>query len=522
MLLNNEVTDFDDETQQVREHIVDRLLVVGAILGFPAIVLSLARYSDFGFLPDMPFNTAAYLIFLTAAIFRRRLSFRVRALIVAGVWMIIGADGILVFGYHGSGPMAIITAAILITALRGTKQGIVVASIGLAYLVLMAAGSASGVVQNVVDIAEYSASARVWAYEVYTFALSTGALIYAIGGMRDYLMVSFGQLSRRTTQLQKTHEDLKLSEDKFSKAFQSSPDSMAITSIDTGEIIDVNQGFYNLLGYSKEEALGKTAIEIDAWVDLNQRAQLKRSLESSGTVRGMEIQMRHRSGKTLTCILSAEIIECEGTKCMLSVTKDITARRTADKELRQKDRDIRKAYADVFSAVTNDKLLILTPEEIEAALGEPTSECHAIPSAESLAESRAFLREAIGQSLPDGKNLGDIILASGEIITNGVKHAGSAEVQVYMLNESLQVRISDNGPGIDFSHLPKATLQTGFSTKKSLGMGFSVVLEICDKVLLSTSDIGTTVVLEINGKNGEETLDDVLSRGLFNGDSGPV
>jgi anti-sigma regulatory factor (Ser/Thr protein kinase) len=58
------------------------------------------------------------------------------------------------------------------------------------------------------------------------------------------------------------------------------------------------------------------------------------------------------------------------------------------------------------------------------------------------------------------------------------------------------VAIADDGPGIDFRTLPKATLVPGFSTAASLGMGFTIMLQLCERVLLSTRPGRTVVVLE--------------------------
>ena len=56
--------------------------------------------------------------------------------------------------------------------------------------------------------------------------------------------------------------------------------------------------------------------------------------------------------------------------------------------------------------------------------------------------------------------------------------------------------IRDDGPGIDFRTLPHATLQRGFSTESSLGMGFTIMLQVCERVLLSSRPGRTSVVLE--------------------------
>jgi len=67
------------------------------------------------------------------------------------------------------------------------------------------------------------------------------------------------------------------------------------------------------------------------------------------------------------------------------------------------------------------------------------------------------------------------------------------------------VAVTDRGPGIDFRTLPKATLTPGFSTAASLGMGFTIMLHLCERVLLSTQPGHTSVVLELaaDGEMGE-------------------
>ncbi len=170
--------------------------------------------------------------------------------------------------------------------------------------------------------------------------------------------------------------------------------------------------------------------------------------------------------------------------------------RSAEAALRKKDSDIRNAYADVFSAVTQDKLVLLAEAEVEGSLGKPASEAFEIPSLEELVESRAFLRNGLAQLVTSHETIDEFIHASGEAVANGVKHAGSCEVQLYTIGDAVQIRITDHGPGINFRDLPKATLVAGFSTKHSLGLGFSIMLEVCAKVSLSTGAQGTTLILE--------------------------
>lgn len=195
----------------------------------------------------------------------------------------------------------------------------------------------------------------------------------------------------------------------------------------------------------------------------------------------------------------------------VGIVQDITERKESEEALRQKDKEIRKTYVDVFSAVTEEKLLILTDDEINEALGEPIGKAFELLSFKDLAESREFLRSKLLTLDLEEDQVENMIMVAGEATANGVKHADSSVMQVFTLNKSIQIKVSDHGNGIDFSDLPKATLLAGFSTKKTLGMGFSIILEVCDRVLLSTGSDGTTVVMET-----DISSDNKRTKNIFN------
>ncbi len=98
----------------------------------------------------------------------------------------------------------------------------------------------------------------------------------------------------------------------------------------------------------------------------------------------------------------------------------------------------------------------------------------------------------------------------GEALVNALRHAGGGTYQLFAREATLQVMVRDEGPGIDFRTLPRATLQRGFSTESSLGMGFTIMLQVCERVLLSTRPGRTSVVLEFAAKQPPvEALDQV-------------
>lgn len=169
------------------------------------------------------------------------------------------------------------------------------------------------------------------------------------------------------------------------------------------------------------------------------------------------------------------------------------------RQLREKDKDILRAYVDVFSAVTGGRLIIMKMEEVKAALGKPLSEERTISAYEDLSCVREELAGIVEREFPF-LNLDQLTVAVCEAATNAVKHGGGGRVRIFGQDSTIQIAISDSGPGINFSVLPKATLTTGFSTTKTLGLGFSVMLEFCDRVLLSTEPGNTTIVLEAGKK----------------------
>lgn len=164
-------------------------------------------------------------------------------------------------------------------------------------------------------------------------------------------------------------------------------------------------------------------------------------------------------------------------------------------ELMHKEKAIRQGYVAVLDAITGGKLILVTQEELDALLGTPLREPRALTSGAKLGEARHFVQELLG-----GTDLADedaFILAFSEACTNALKHGGGGEYSVYRTQKSIQVMVKDEGPGIDFKMLPKATLVPGFSTTNTLGMGFTIMLDVSDRVLLCTDDNGTAVVLEV-------------------------
>jgi len=141
-----------------------------------------------------------------------------------------------------------------------------------------------------------------------------------------------------TTEHERAKEALRISEEKFNKAFRSSPEWFVITTLEDGFYLDVNEAFLQTTGYKREEVIGKTSKELGIWADPSQRKEIVRLLKEKGIVRNMEVKFRMKSGQIRHVLWSAEVIDYAGEKCLLAVTRDITPLKQAEEERVQREK----------------------------------------------------------------------------------------------------------------------------------------------------------------------------------------
>ncbi len=124
-------------------------------------------------------------------------------------------------------------------------------------------------------------------------------------------------------------------EERFQKAFQASPAAMAISSVDEGRYTDVNQAFCKMMGLTREELLGHTPDELGLTTDPQRRAAFYSELRQKGQVVGAPFSMRARSGRVISGLLSAEIIDLAGKPHILFVGLDLTEQQRLEEQFRK-------------------------------------------------------------------------------------------------------------------------------------------------------------------------------------------
>ncbi len=336
-------------------------------------------------------------------------------------------------------------------------------------------------------------------------------------------------------------EALRLTEERFSKAFNAGPVSMSITTLEEGRFIEVNDAFLRFIGMKHEEIIGRTAFEINLWVNPNQRHLIKRHLIKHGYIRDAEVSFYKITGEPRLVIYSAERIDIGGEELMLSAYMDITEQRQMEIEMIRLDKlnlvgemaasighEIRNPMTSVrgFLQIFQDKyiedkeFLDLMIEELDRANAilteflslaknkmvelRPENLNSILQSILPLVEANARIQDTsivldmqdLPELLLDEKEIRQLIL---NLVYNGLESmasGGMMTIRTYIEDHSVVLSIADQGHGIEPEVLAK--LGTPFFTTKDQGTGLG--LAVCygiakrhnAKIKINTSSKGTT------------------------------
>lgn len=187
---------------------------------------------------------------------------------------------------------------------------------------------------------------------------------------------------------------------------------------------------------------------------------------------------------------------------------------TALARLQESERERQAFNRDVLLAVTGGKLRLLEPEQMppdDMVAGVPVLHLplHDSVDASALRHSLRKVAREVGMG---AEQSADLSTAVTEAATNAVKHANGGEARVWASDDFISVQVADQGEGIAPAQLARATLEQGYSTRVSLGMGFFLILQTVDSLALSTSPQGTTLLLQVSCHPRPTDRDSLLAR----------
>ena len=167
-----------------------------------------------------------------------------------------------------------------------------------------------------------------------------------VGGKKRYLVINAVPVHNSKEELvavietfeditgrKNSEEAVRTSEEKFFKAFQSSPDAVVISSKKDGVFLEANESMFKLMGYTREELIGRSSLQLGIWVNPGERDEILRRMDRDGEVRNVEIRVRIKSGEVRTCQWSSAVIDFKKDECLIVTLRDITVQKENDRQL---------------------------------------------------------------------------------------------------------------------------------------------------------------------------------------------
>lgn len=288
-----------------------------------------------------------------------------------------------------------------------------------------------------------------------------------------------------------------------------------------GCIVFANHAAEALLGFSSTELPG---LPLRGFFTPQYEAQAEAALEQTLQARtrqtAEEIWMRRADGQEFPVDLtSAPMEDPPGVRGAVVVLRDVTERTRARREaldahlrLLQAVDEKKAFYREVLNTVSHGRFHLVDPEKMPMtgaeALDRPLDP-------ENYAGIRSELRRLAAQIGLSEQQASDLVVVFGEAASNAIKHGVDGHCQVFTAPGRLLIRVSDRGPGIRTEQLPATLFESGFSTKVSLGMGYTLMLQLADTVWLATGPEGTILQAELTVRSevpDQQMLETILAR----------
>lgn len=348
------------------------------------------------------------------------------------------------------------------------------------------------------------------------------------------------------TERKRAEAELLLSEERFSKAFNSSPIAMTISTLEEGQYINVNDSFCRAAEYSREEILGHTSLEMGFWLHPADRFRVKQMISNKEPVRELELPFRRKGGEQGLGLFTAERFDISGQACMLSILTDITERKAMEIEMMRLDRlglvgemaasighEIRnpmttvrgflqilknnedysreREYFDLmieeldransiiteFLSLAKNKMVELKPFNLRTILTTiiPLLQANAVLQDQNI----VLQMEAVPDLLLDAKEIRQLVI---NLVYNALEAMATGKevtIRTYVDNEQVVLSVQDEGCGIEPELLEKVGTPFFTTKERGTGLGLAVCYGIATrhqaKIDIETSPQGTTFLV---------------------------
>lgn len=145
---------------------------------------------------------------------------------------------------------------------------------------------------------------------------------------------------RDITERKRANEELRKSEEKFNILYNRVPIAAALSRLRDGVMLDVNEAFERQFGFTRDEVLGKTSLELGINPDVEARAHIRSELEAQGLVRDREVRLKTKSRVERVFLLNLDVVDINNEKYILQTAHDITERKTLEDSLQRRGAEL--------------------------------------------------------------------------------------------------------------------------------------------------------------------------------------
>lgn len=230
--------------------------------------------------------------------------------------------------------------------------------IGLNYKAIMTSHEAERIFQYFNEIYQTGRSGRIIDYEVIDSKGVPTSYETVITLLRDNQgnPVGFGGVIRDVTKKKKLARQLKESKESYHQIVELAPDAITISRVSDGHYLEVNEAFCQQTGYSSSQVIGRTAIELNIYADLEDRNKIVQALRNEGHISGLRVNFRHKDGSLLYGIVSSRIVQFKGEECILLICYIINPLVEAQEALKQSEKRNRVILEAVPDAISLTRL----------------------------------------------------------------------------------------------------------------------------------------------------------------------
>jgi PAS domain S-box-containing protein len=292
-------------------------------------------------------------------------------------------------------------------------------------------------------------------------------------------------------------KDIGVQEEKFAKAFHSAPYAITLTRLSDGTMLDINETFTEIMGYTRDDVLGRKTMELNLWQNNDDRDAMFNALNSNGKIHEMDLHVIKKNGESVTGLLSAEIIKINGEECILASIGDITERKKAENRVKDLLAEKEIILKEVHHRIKNNMNTINSLLNIQAETIKEPAAAAALEDAGNRVQSMMVLYDQLYQSANiNDVSLKDYLPALVNQIVRNFPNSQSVKVENYIDDFILDVK-SVSSIGILINELLTNIMKHAFTGRAD---GLITVSASLDKEVV-------TIIVQDNGVGLPESID---------------